>query len=75
MGVVLENLPVDKDTKAVLLRQPTFLSPVYELMQAVETGEWQDVKKCASDLKLPESFIAESHWNAMQWAKQMNSGV
>ena len=75
MGVVLENLPVDKDTKAVLLRQPSYLSPVYELMQSIETGEWQDVKKCAADLKLPESFIAESHWNAMQWAKQMNSGV
>ena len=75
MGLVLENLPVDKDTKAVLLRQPSYLNPVYELMQAVETGEWQDVKKCAADLKLPESFIAESHWNAMQWAKQMNSGA
>lgn len=75
MGVVLENLPMDKDTKAVLLRQPSYLTPVYELMMSIETGEWQDVKKCASELKLPESFVAESHWNAMQWAKQMNSGV
>jgi c-di-GMP-related signal transduction protein len=75
MGVILENLPVDKDTKAVLLRQPSYLNPVYELMLAIETGEWQDVKHCAADLKLAESFIAESHWNAMQWAKQMNSGV
>jgi EAL and modified HD-GYP domain-containing signal transduction protein len=73
MGVVLENVPVDKDTKAVLLNQPSHLSPVYHLMLAQEAGEWQRVHALAAELNLSESFIAESYWSAMQWARQMNS--
>lgn len=73
MGVVLENVPVDKDTKAVLLNQPSHLSPVYHLMLAQESGEWQKVHALAAELNLSESFIAESYWSAMQWARQMNS--
>lgn len=75
IGVVLENLPVDKDTKAVLLGQPSHLLPVYQLMLAQEAGEWARVGELSSKLSLPESFVAEAYWDAMQWAKQMNSAT
>ncbi|HWF92120.1 MAG TPA: HDOD domain-containing protein [Terriglobales bacterium] len=75
MGLVLENIPVDKDTKAVLLGENSYLRPVYQLMLAQELGEWARVKQLSSELNLPESFIAESHWRAMNWAKQVNSGA
>lgn len=75
METILENIPVDKDTKAVLLGGSSYLRPVYQLMLAQELGEWAQVKRLSTELNLPESFIAEAHWRAMNWAKQVNSGA
>ena len=75
MGLILENIPLDRDTKAVLLRQPSYLLPVFQLMEATEQGEWDVVNKLSAQLNLPDNFVAESHWNAMQWAKQMTAGA
>jgi len=42
------------------------------LMLAQESGDWQNTAVLAKSLKLTESEVAEFHWNAMQWARQMN---
>lgn len=74
MGVVLEGISVDSDTKTVLLGQPSLLSPVYQLMLAQETGDWPGVSNANAQLHLPESLIAECHWKAMQWAREVTGG-
>jgi c-di-GMP-related signal transduction protein len=75
MGMVLEGISVDSETKAVLLGNPSLLSPICQLMLAQEAGDWQGVTNANSDLHLPASFIAECHWKAMQWAREVTSGI
>jgi EAL and modified HD-GYP domain-containing signal transduction protein len=73
MGLVLEGIAVDTETKAVLLKNESRLSPVFQLMQAQEGGDWSQVSCLSAELGLPPTFVAESHWSAMQWARAMTS--
>jgi hypothetical protein len=41
MAEVLERIPLEQATKAVLLGQPSVLRPVFQLMRAHESGEWK----------------------------------
>jgi c-di-GMP-related signal transduction protein len=74
MGLVLEGIAVDGETKAVLLEKESCLTPVFQLMRAQENGNWEQVNTLATRLKLPPNFIIEAHWEAMQWARTMTSG-
>lgn len=74
MQQVLENIPIDQESKSVLLGQGGPLRPFYQLMLAQESGEWQAVSELAYQLQLKESEVAEAHWQAMHWAKQMSAG-
>lgn len=75
MGVVLEGIALDRETRAVLLGEPSILSPFYRLMLAQEAGEWKAVESHSAELQLPGSLVAQSHWQAMQWAREMVTGA
>jgi hypothetical protein len=47
------------------------LSPVYELMLAVEAGVWPRIAALASRFQIQQDFIAQSYWDAMQWAQSI----
>ena len=70
---VLETLPVDHDTKSVLLGGNGRLRPLYDLMIARESGDWTATTECAHQLGLNDSEVAEAYWLAMQWARQISS--
>jgi EAL and modified HD-GYP domain-containing signal transduction protein len=74
MGVVLEGISFDHETRAVLLGQASQLDPIYRLMLAQETANWARVSELCTQLKLPESHVTECHWKAMQWAREMTAG-
>jgi c-di-GMP-related signal transduction protein len=74
MAQVLEQVPLDQESKAVLLGGASNLRPVYQLMLAKESGEWKDAGALAAQLHLSEIEVADTHWQAMQWARQVNSG-
>ncbi len=74
MDRVLESVPLDHESKAVLLGGASRLRPLYRLMLARESGEWEQAAELGKELRLSESEVAESHWQAMQWARQMNAG-
>lgn len=73
MGVVLEGISVDKETKAVLLGQESELSLVYRLMLAQEAADWDKVTRLSAQMQIQEAFVAECRWEAMEWARQMTS--
>jgi c-di-GMP-related signal transduction protein len=73
MVSVLENIPVDHETKAVLLGGASKLRPIYQLMLARECGDWQGTAEHAQKLGLSESEVAEEYWQAMQWVRQLSS--
>jgi c-di-GMP-related signal transduction protein len=74
MGLVLEGIAVDGETKAVLLGKESSLTPVFELMRAQESGNWERVNALATQFKLSPTFVMEAHWEAMRWAHTMTSG-
>lgn len=73
MTTVLENIPLDRETKLVLLGSASKLSPLYQLMLARESGDWHGTAVHARELGLKESEVAEAYWQAMQWARQINA--
>ena len=75
MEVLLEQLPVEREIKAALLGQSGSLRPLYQLMLAQESGEWEQSSELARQLKLSEDEVATLWWQALQWAQQVISGV
>jgi len=73
MALVLAGISLDRETTAVLLGQRSPHSPIYELMLAQEKAQWEKVAQLSGRLRLRGSFIAECHWKAMQWARQMTT--
>jgi len=71
MREVLEGLPLDESARTVLLENAGPLSPVYDLILAVETGVWSRVSALSSQLSLDQELIAQSHWAAMAWAQSI----
>jgi c-di-GMP-related signal transduction protein len=74
MGVVLEGIAVDRETKAVLLGQKSELDSIYQLMLSQEAADWERIAALCSKLGIPETFAIDCHWQAMEWARQMTSG-
>jgi EAL and modified HD-GYP domain-containing signal transduction protein len=74
MKVLLEQLPVDHEVKAALLGQDSSLRPLYQLMLAQESGEWEKSSELATRLKVPDDDVALVWWQAMQWAQEATAG-
>jgi c-di-GMP-related signal transduction protein len=75
MRQVLDHVPVDQQTKALLLGEASGLRPFYLLMLARESGDWKAVSELTSRLHLSEDDIAEFYWEAMQWARRVSAGT
>jgi len=73
MALVLAGISLDQETTALLLGRSSPHSPIYELMLAQEKAQWEKVAQLSGRLRLRGSFIAECHWKAMQWARQMTT--
>jgi len=74
MEDVLEKIPLDHETKAVLLGQPSVLRPVYQLMLAHESGEWEAAAELSGRLHLDSEDVAGLYWQAQEWAREVSSG-
>jgi c-di-GMP-related signal transduction protein len=75
MDVLLEQLPVEHETKAALLGQNSSLRTLYKLMLAQEAGEWAQSSELAKQLKLTDEEAASSWWQALQWAQAATRGA
>jgi EAL and modified HD-GYP domain-containing signal transduction protein len=72
MEVVLERIPLDRDTKAVLLGLPSPLRPVFRLMLAHESGEWEAANELSRQLRLDPEDVAGFYWKAQEWAREIS---
>jgi c-di-GMP-related signal transduction protein len=75
MAEVLEKIALDHATKAVLLGQPSELRPVFQLMLAHESTEWEAAGELSASLHLDSEQVATDYWQAQQWAREVSSGV
>jgi len=74
MADALEKIPLDHDTKDVLLGKVSPLRPVFQLMLAHESGEWQAAAELSAKLHLDPEDVAGYYWQAQQWAREVSQG-
>ncbi len=74
MESVLEMIPIDHETKAVLLGKPSGLRPVFRLMLAHESGEWAAAESLSKEMDLNAEDVAAYYWQAQQWARELSAG-
>jgi c-di-GMP-related signal transduction protein len=74
MAEVLEKIPLDHETKAVLLGQPSVLGPVFRLMLAHESGDWTAAGQLSASMRLNSEDVAGDYWQAQQWAREVSNG-
>jgi EAL and modified HD-GYP domain-containing signal transduction protein len=72
MVVILDKIPLDHSTKAVLLGQASELRPIFQLMLAHESGDWSAVAALCLQLHLDSEQVAEDYWKAEQWAREIS---
>jgi EAL and modified HD-GYP domain-containing signal transduction protein len=75
MSEVLEKIPLDSETKAVLRGESSLLRPIYQLILAHESGEWEAVRGICASLQLDPDTVAASYWQSQQWAREVSSGA
>jgi c-di-GMP-related signal transduction protein len=75
MDMLLKQLPVDHETKSVLLGQNSGLRTLYRLMLAQESGEWSQSSELAKQLKLADEEVASTWFQALRWAQEATSGI
>jgi EAL and modified HD-GYP domain-containing signal transduction protein len=73
MAEVLQRIPLDQATKAVLLGQPSVLRPGFQLMRAHESAEWEAAAELSRSLQMNSEDVAGYYWQA-QWAREVSSG-
>jgi EAL and modified HD-GYP domain-containing signal transduction protein len=75
MSEILEKIPLDSETKAVLRAEPSLLRPIYQLMLAYESGEWESARAICDGLHIDGDTCATFYWQAQQWAREISSGA
>jgi c-di-GMP-related signal transduction protein len=77
MGIVIEGLAFDAETRTELLGmktgKATALSPIYDLRVSRETGEWDVVARHAKKLNMSLPFVNRSFNDAVSWAHQLTT--
>jgi len=75
METVLDQVPVDREIKAALLGQAGLLRPVYQLMLAQESAEWDQSQALADQLHLSAEEVNDLWWQALRWAETAMHGM
>ncbi len=75
MTTLLAQVPVDHEIKEALLGQSSSLRPLYQLMLAQESGEWEKSSELTQQLKLTDDEVGDTWWQALTWAQQVTSTV
>lgn len=75
MSDILEKIPLDSETKAVLRGEASLLRPIYQLILAHESGEWDAAINICQSLRLDPDIVANNYWQAQQWAREVSSGA
>jgi c-di-GMP-related signal transduction protein len=79
MGVVVEGLAFDPQTKDALLGakkgSETALTPLFRLMLAREEGDWEEVTVQAKKMNLSLSQVNRAYNEAIGWAHEMTTAI
>ncbi len=69
MRDVLDGVPLGPEMRSALIDHQGSLSPLYDLILAVEAGAWGATVRLCEALHLEEEFVADASFQAMEWAQ------
>jgi c-di-GMP-related signal transduction protein len=75
VSAIMDKIPLDGETKAALRGEPSLLRPIYQLMLAHESGEWEATRGICDTLHLDADTVAASYWQAQSWGRDVSSGT
>lgn len=75
MSEILDKIPLDAETKAVLRGESSLLRPIFQLMLVHESGEWESARSICRTLQIDPDAVAAFYWQAQQWAREVSSGA
>jgi c-di-GMP-related signal transduction protein len=74
MNQIFETMALDAEIQAVLLGNASRLTPVYEVMLALEAGDGDRVSELAKKIAVSEQNLEQKYWEATRWAWQITHG-
>lgn len=74
MVSILEKVRVNQETRSVLLGGASRLRPLYQLMLASESGDWQAVSDICPKVDMSDMEVAETYFQAMRSSRQVGEG-
>jgi c-di-GMP-related signal transduction protein len=75
MDTLLQQLPLEREIKDTLSGKPSKFRPLYRLMLAQESGEWDESSSLGKQLRISDDDVALLWWQAMQWAQLVTGGL
>lgn len=75
MGEVIAGLGLSASIEATLLHQNSPFSPLLDLIQAIEEGDWRWISALAFQLQLQQQQIFVEYENAIHWASDVTGGM
>jgi c-di-GMP-related signal transduction protein len=75
MSAILDGLSLDEASTSFLLEHEGVLSPLFELVFAVESGSWESVIRWCRHLHVKEEFAAECYSSSMAWAQALTASI
>jgi c-di-GMP-related signal transduction protein len=72
MQDILERISLDQATKTVLVGERSPLQPVFQLIVAHESGQWEQAGKISRSLGLDPETVADQYWQSQQWARELS---
>ncbi|MBF0558229.1 MAG: HDOD domain-containing protein [Nitrospirae bacterium] len=70
MSMVMENIPVSKNISDALVNGEGEALPYLKLAECYERGDWDNVKKYASQVSVKEDSLPDIYAEACQWANE-----
>ena len=71
MADLLKRVPVEHEIKAALSGMPSRLLPLYKLVLAQESADWERCHQLAAQLHLAENDVAQAYLHALKWARDV----
>ena len=75
LGEVVAGLGLSASIEATLLHQNSPFSPLRDLIQAIEEGDWRWISALAFQLQFNEAQIFAAYEDAIQWASSITSST
>jgi EAL and modified HD-GYP domain-containing signal transduction protein len=70
VATLLDRVPVSQDVKKAMLGEPGRLSQVLQLIQALESGAWEQCTELCTQLRLEQGLVANLYWQAVSWSRE-----